>query len=121
MGKKSRKLRSPKYAVKALALRETVARLRKGTSPEVEEAQVPELDTAAPTVDQIVQEIEEVSSQPESNEDTTEKEIKSPNALKMVKPEQKKEAKPAQKKASTHKKHAVTTSKRRTVKTKTTA
>ena len=34
MGKKSRKLRSPKYARKASALRATVARLRRGNAPE---------------------------------------------------------------------------------------
>ena len=121
MGKKARKLRSPKYAAKALALRETVTRLRKGASPEVKETQIPEEDNVTQTVEEIVQEIEEVFSQPESSEDVPKKETKRPNALKMVEQEQKKTIKSTQKRTTTRKKPTTTTRKRRTTKTKTTA
>ena len=143
MGKKSRKLRSPKYAAKASAFRETVARLRENRSSKAREVNntTPEEDNITQTVDKIVEEIEtsfcEVK-EPVVAEVPIVQTTKTPNALRKIaeKTEEKnveQEKKSTTKKkattsttrkksaSSTTKKTTTTTRRRRTAKTKTPA
>ena len=108
MGKKSRKLRSPKYAAKASAFRETVARLRAKTGQVIE-------DVVVTVADQVVQ----VAEKADKFLDETQERI---NALKFIdedEPAQVKKPKAEQSTATRKKKTTSTRRKRRTAKTKT--
>lgn len=139
MGKKSRKLRSPKYAAKASALRQTVNALR--TSIEIDMSTGEEIEETIQVVSNTTQEKpqEEKAPQPEPElqlETVKVEEPKVPNALSFIEPpkerllqveEPKVEEKPkttrrkpaaAKKPATTTKKTTSTTRRRRTTKTK---
>lgn len=108
MGKKSRKLRSPKYAAKASAFRETVAKLRAKTGRVIE-------DVVVTVADQVVQ----VAEKADKFLDETQERI---NALKFIdeaEPAQVKKPKAEQSTATRKKKTTSTRRKRRTAKTKT--
>tara|TARA_B100001758_G_C18048731_1_gene422007 strand:- start:243 stop:575 length:333 start_codon:yes stop_codon:yes gene_type:complete len=107
MGKKARKLRSPKYARKASALRETFARINNKTTETTTE-------TTTPVVEENVEEVVEAVVQitePEPVVETPAPVIKKPNALKAP-TKTTITKKPATKKTTT------TTRKRRTTKAK---
>ena len=125
MGKKSRKLRSPKYAAKASAFRETVARLRAKTGQVIE-------DVVVTVADQVVQ----VAEKADKFLDETQERI---NALKFINEEEvvqaeepavetpkvekpkttRKSTTTTKKKPATTKKTTSTTRRKRTTKTKT--
>ena len=108
MGKKSRKLRSPKYAAKAAAFRETVAKLRQKTGKVIE-------DVVVTVTDQVVQ----VAEKADKFLDETQERV---NALKFVnedETEQIEEPKIEKPKTAKKKKTTSTTRRRRTTKTKT--
>ena len=124
MGKKSRKLRSPKYAAKAAAFRKTVARLRQKTEQVIE-------DVVVTVADQVVQ----VAEKADKFLDETQERI---NALKFInenevvqveepvvktpkaeKPKVTRKSTTTTKKNPTTKKTTSTTRRRRTTKTKT--
>ena len=119
MGKKSRKLRSPKYAGKAAAFRKTVAKLRQKTGQVIE-------DVVVVVADQVVQ----VAEKADKFLDETQERV---NALKFTNVEETIQAeepvveipkleKPktaTKKKSTTTKKTTSTTRRRRTAKTKT--
>ena len=106
MGKKARKLRSPKYARKASALRETFARINNKTT-----------ETTAPVAEEVV-EVEAVIqiTEPEPVVETPAPVIKKTNALKAT--AKKTTTKTTTTKKPTTKKTTTTTRKRRTTKAK---
>ena len=74
MGKKARKLRSPKYARKASALRATVARLRKDNAPDTARAkEAPSASKALNVEESETTVTEENSATPNKNTKTTTK------------------------------------------------
>ena len=108
MGKKSRKLRSPKYAGKAAAFRETVARIRQKTGQVIE-------DVVVTVADQVVQ----VAEKADKFLDETQERV---NALKFVnedEPVQVEEPTIETPRVTKKKKTTSTTRRRRTTKTKT--
>ena len=103
MGKKARKLRSPKYARKASALRETFARINNKTTETTTE-------TTAPAVEEVVEAVVQITES-EPVVETPAPVIKKTNALKAT-------AKKTTTKKPTTKKATTTTRKRRTTKAK---
>jgi len=122
MGKKARKLRSPKYAAKASALRETFARLRGQITETVETV----VETVTEQVIVAAEKAEEVLDQTQERVNalrfTDEEEAVQVEEPKVEEPivEKPKVTRPAPKKTNTpRKKSTSTTRKRRTNKTKT--
>ena len=108
MGKKARKLRSPKYAAKASAFRETVARLRAKTGQVIE-------DVVVTVADQVVQ----LAEKADKFLDETQERI---NALKFINEEEVVQAEePVVEKPKTTRKSATTTKKKPTTTKKTTS
>ena len=108
MGKKARKLRSPKYARKASALRETFARINNHTT-----------ETTTPVVEETVEETVEAVVQitePEPVVETPAPVIKKTNALKAT--AKKTTTRKTTTKKPTTKKTTTTSRKRRTTKAK---
>ena len=99
MGKKSRKLRSPKYARKAAALRATVARLRGGNAPEKAEE--------APSTTKTLNAEESETTATEENNTTPNKNTKTTTTRKA----------PAKRTRRTRKKTTTSTTKKTTKKT----
>ena len=104
MGKKARKLRSPKYARKASALRETFARINNKTT-----------ETTTPVVEEVVEAVIQIT-EPEPVVETPAPVIKKTNALKAT--AKKTTTKTTITKKPTTKKTTTTTRKRRTTKAK---
>ena len=127
MGKKARKLRSPKYAVKAAAFRETVAKLNAkrviqidmNTGEEVED-DIIVVKNKEPDIETTKSEIIEEPNVELQLETVQIEEPKIPNALKHIeeKPKSPRRKAPAKKKTTTTKKTTSTTRRRRTTKTK---
>ncbi len=119
MGKKARKLRSPKYANKASALRDTVAKLREKTGQVIEDVVVVVADQVvqvAEKADKFLDETQErVNALKFTNVEETVK-VEEP-AVETPKFEKSKTA--TKKKSTTTKKTTSTTRRRRTAKTKT--
>ena len=122
MGKKARKLRSPKYANKASALRDTFARLRGQITETVEtvvETVTEQVIVAAEKAEQVLDQTQErVNALRFTNEEEV-IQVEEPKAEETV-IEQPKVTRPATKNTNTPKKKSTsTTRKRRTNKTKT--
>ena len=122
MGKKARKLRSPKYAAKAAAFRETVARLRGQITETVEtvvEAVTEQVIIAAEEAEEVLDQTQErVNALRFTNEEEV-IQVEEPKVEETI-VEQPKVTRPATKKTNTpRKKSTSTTRKRRTNKTKT--
>ena len=122
MGKKARKLRSPKYANKASALRETFARLRGQITETVETV----VETVTEQVIVVAEKAEQVLDQTQERVNalrfTNEEEVIQVEEPKVEETiiEQPKVTRPAPKNTNTpRKKSTSTTRKRRTNKTKT--
>ena len=122
MGKKARKLRSPKYAAKAAAFRETVARLRGQITETVEtvvEAVTEQVIIAAEKAEEVLDQTQERVN---ALRFTNEEEVIQVEEPKVEEPiiEQPKVTRPAPKNTNTpRKKSTSTTRKRRANKTKT--
>lgn len=122
MGKKARKLRSPKYANKASALRETFARLRGQITETVEtvvETVTEQVIVAAEKAEQVLDQTQErVNALRFTNEEEV-IQVEEPKVEETI-VEQPKVTRPATKNTNTpRKKSTSTTRKRRTNKTKT--
>ena len=122
MGKKARKLRSPKYANKASALRETFARLRGQITETVEtvvETVTEQVIVAAEKAEQVLDQTQErVNALRFTNEQEV-IQVEEPKAEETI-VEQPKVTRPAPKNTNTpRKKSTSTTRKRRANKTKT--
>ena len=122
MGKKARKLRSPKYAEKASALRETFARLRGQITETVEtvvETVTEQVIVAAEKAEQVLDQTQErVNALRFTNEEEV-IQVEEPKVEETI-VEQPKVIRPATKNTNTPKKKSTsTTRKRRTNKTKT--
>ena len=122
MGKKARKLRSPKYANKASALRETFARLRGQITETVEtvvETVTEQVIVAAEKAEEVLDQTQErVNALRFTNEEEV-IQVEEPKVEETI-VEQPKVTRPATKNTNTPKKKSTsTTRKRRTNKTKT--
>ena len=122
MGKKARKLRSPKYANKASALRETFARLRGQITETVEtvvETVTEQVIVAAEKAEQVLDQTQErVNALRFTNEEEV-IQVEKPKVEETI-VEQPKVTRPGTKNTNTPKKKSTsTTRKRRTNKTKT--
>ena len=122
MGKKSRKLRSPKYANKASALRATFARLREKTEQVIEDVVVTVADQVVQVAEKADKFLDETQERVNALRFTNEEEVVQAEEPKVEEPivEKPKVTRPAPKKTNTpRKKSTSTTRKRRTTKTKT--